>query len=186
MKDVWVLSIKALFWTEPDYKQFRTMVYALDSFEEAKAKLKSKLYELAFSKNSMFDGNGNMIYFKNYLDNLPIDNINDYILKESLLKKYKLSKIYDALIGIFAGKECDVSKLDLSYNDGFIAVDTDDGKLRIQGCDEDGCNGYDAFIVTDMYDMSKEKDYWLYVEDAFGQWGRCSRLNIDLLKSEKE
>jgi len=51
------------------------------------------------------------------------------------------------------------------------------------GYDDGPCNGYDPKIATNMFDMTEEKDYYLYVDDMFGQ-DASSELYIDLKKIE--
>ncbi len=69
MDSIWVLSVKtSLPYVCEKVEDMKTEFFAFGSFEDAKQALKNKLKEFAFSENSMFDGNGNMIYLKHYLD----------------------------------------------------------------------------------------------------------------------
>ena len=69
MKSLWVLSVKTSLPNVCELaSDMKTEFYAFESFDDAKKSLEKKLKELAFSKNAMFDGEGNMIYFKKYLD----------------------------------------------------------------------------------------------------------------------
>lgn len=69
MKNTWVLSIRtSLPEVCESHGDLQTSIYAFDSFEEARTALRKVLKKYAFSKNSMFDGNGNIIYFKEEVD----------------------------------------------------------------------------------------------------------------------
>ena len=71
MKNTWVLSIKTSL---PEVCENRgdlqTSIYTFDSFDEARTALRKALKKYAFSKNSMFDGKGNIIYFHKYIADL--------------------------------------------------------------------------------------------------------------------
>jgi len=184
MKDLWILSVKTslsdVCWSVGDLK---TDFFAYSCFENAVQGLRAKLKEFAFTKNSLFDGDGNMIYFKQYVDDAfePHDdeeqNCGDYLCKAWWLK------IYTALKAVFEGKICDISEFeDYRGDDGMIGVSFKGDAMTIRGEDDGPCNGYDPLISTNMFDMSQEKDYYLYIDDCFGQDDATSELYIDLKK----
>ena len=70
------------------------------------------------------------------------------------------------------------------YTNFVIALKISDGGIHIFGCEDGPCNGYDPYIKPNIFDMSEEKDYYLYVEDMFGQDGWPYELYIDLKRAE--
>lgn len=184
MKEVWVLSVKTSL---PDVcfssRTLETTVSAYDSFEKGREAMRKILRDFAFSKNSMFDGEGNIIQFKEYLDDSlePDDDEEDCV--DDFLISSVSSKIYDAIKIAISGKESDISKFNEYYMDGMIAIEFKNNSMFVYG-DEDGpINGYDSNISTNIFSMKEEKDYFLYIDDMFGQ--ECSsELYIDLQKAE--
>ena len=75
MKNTWVLSIKtSLPKVCESHGDLKTSIYTFDSFDEARAALRKALKKYAFSKNSMFDRKGNIIYFHKYIADLAYDD----------------------------------------------------------------------------------------------------------------
>lgn len=183
MKNVWVLSVKTSL---PDVcetmNDIKTEIFSFENFDDAKKSLRKKLKDLAFSKNAMFDGKGNMIYFKDYLEDAWEPEEEDGVMG-NFLTKSALDTIYQAIMGIFEGKAYDVSEFEqLCYEDGMIAVEILDGTMNLCGECDGPINGYDPKIYTNMFDMSEIKDYFLYVDDRFGQDDATSELYVDLKK----
>lgn len=182
MKSLWVLSVKtSLPNVCESVRDMKTEFYAFESFDAAKKSLKKKLKELAFSKNAMFDGEGNMIYLKEYLDDAWEPDEGEEVWENFLIKSV-LSKIYDTVKSIFDGKSADVSDFLDYYDDAMIAVEITDDTMTMRGEDDGPINGYDPMFATNMFDMSEVKDYFLYVDDRFGQDDATSELYIDLKK----
>lgn len=182
MKEVWVLSVKTslpdVCWNSMNLK---TTFSAFDSFEKGREAMRKVLHDLAFSKNSMFDGKGNIIYLKKYLDDAWEPDEDDDVV-EDFLTKSKLEEIYYSIKAIFEGKDCDVSGFGQKYFDGMIAIDFQNGIMSIYGEDDGPCNGYDPDIATNIFSMKEEKDYFLYINDRFGQDDATSELYIDFKK----
>lgn len=182
MKDIWVLSVKTSL---PDTcyssADIETAFFALDSFEKGRDTFRKMIHDFAFSKNSMFDGEGNIIYLKKYLDDAWEPDEDDDVV-EDFLTKSKLEEIYYSIKAIFEGKDCDVSGFDQKYFDGMIAIDFQNGIMSICGEDDGPINGYLPDIATNAFSMKEEKDYYLYVDDCFGQDDFTSELYIDLKK----
>lgn len=183
MKNVWVLSVKTslpeVCWGAENMK---TEILAFESFDDVKKALQKKLREYAFNKNAMFDGLGNMIQFERYWNDSwePEEKAEDC---EGFLTKAVLGKVYKTVMAIFAGEEADllsISDCD-HYDDGMIAVALKDGAIKICGYEDGPYNGYDPVISTNMFTMQAEKDYYLYVDDLFGQ-DESAELYIDLKK----
>ena len=187
MKNIWVLSIKTSL---PDVcihiGNYLPCFYAYENFEDAKAALREKLREFAFSDNSMFDGNGYMKYFKEYID----DSNNDIFDDEDSFEKSVLEKLQSALKSVFEGKQTDISNLPKTNDEIkevtdslYLSMKNQDGTVDLYGDYEGPLNDYNPKIKTNMFDMSEEKDYFLYLNDMFGQYA-SSELYIDLKKVE--
>ena len=104
MKNTWVLSIKTSL---PEVCENRgdlqTSIYTFDSFDEARTALRKALKKYAFSKNSMFDGKGNIIYFHKYIADLAYDDDMDEYY--DFLSPKKLRAVERALKNIFKGND---------------------------------------------------------------------------------
>lgn len=181
MKNLWVLSVKtSLPYVCEFASDLKTEFFAFESFETAKQALRNKLKEYAFSRNSMFDGNGNMIYFKEYVERMTWEADEDEEYDEDALTKSVWQKIYNAVKCIFQGENADISEFEDEYTDYMIAVEFNNSTMTMRGDDDGPCNGYCPEFATNMFDMSEEKDYYLYVDDRFGQIYATSELYIDL------
>ena len=184
MKNTWVLSIKTslpkVCWNAGDLK---TNIFAFDSFEEARTALRKALKKYAYAQNTMFDGNGNMIYFQKYIDG-AYEPEDDEEFGDAFLTKAKLMDIYKTLQNIFDGEDIhpDFSE---ECDDGMIACIYKNKELEIYGVDDGPCNGYNPVLKTNMFSMKDEKNYFFYIDDAFGQDEATSELYIDLVKAEK-
>ena len=184
MNDIWVLSIKtSLPGTFEKPEDIKTEIFAFKSFDCAKGFLRDKLKELAFSKNSMFNGNGGITHFENYISSSWDPDKNEEV-DEWILTKPVLLQIYDLIKSILDGKDNDISKIDDSYFDAMIDVEILEGTITLNGGFEGPCNGYDPLIFSNMSDMSEEKDYFLFITDLFAQDDSASVLFIDLKKAD--
>ena len=66
-KEMWVLTIRtSLPEVAYDEKDLKTTSLIFQSFEDAKKALQEKLREFAFTENSMFDGEGGIVYWDFY------------------------------------------------------------------------------------------------------------------------
>lgn len=184
MKEIWVLSVKTSL---PDTcfcsADIETTFTAFDSFEKARDAFRKTIHDFAFSQNSMFDGEGNIIYLKRYAERALEQQEEDENYCADFLDKEKWNYVSTSLQKICSGEDVDF-KMDFdSYFDGMIAINIQNGDMNIYG-DEDGpINGYDPNVSTNIFSMKEEKDYFLYIDDMFGQ--ECSsELYIDLQKVE--
>ena len=162
MKEIWVLSIKTSL---PDscmvVSDIGTDFFAFESFASAKEALRKKLREFAFSKNEMFDGEGNMTQFRSYVDDSWAPDELDDVFEEALTR-YELEEIYNGVKNIFEGKDYTLSELRERYDDGMIALYVQEDTVTIFGDCDGPINGVDPQFYTNMFDMSEEKDYFLY------------------------
>ena len=186
MKEIWTLIIKtSLPNTAENVTELDTKVHTFESFENAKNVLRDKLKEYAFSKNSMFDGNGYISKFNEYQNDLEDDEEED--VDKYLLTSSKINEIQQAFLKVFQGEDTSLKLQQVkSCTDWMLGLDWDGETLKIYGDAEGPCNGYNPHIKTNMFDMNKEKNYCFYIDDMFGQDDFSSELYIDLIKTTLE
>ena len=160
-----------------------TSTFTFDDFETARAALRAKLREFAFSHNEMFDGYGSMIHMEKYMDMIKREDgeIDDP------LPGWFTGKTAVALLNIFScifeEKDVDISIPFGRYFNSDIEADFAHDSITIRGTGEGVVNGYNPKIDTNLLSMQEEKDYYLYIDDMFGQWSCVSsELYIDLKK----
>lgn len=181
MNEIWVLTIKTSLPKACESKaDLKLNVSAYESFEVAKQALRKKLNDLAFSSNKMFNGKGGIKefvkYSKNNIDE-PYDEDDEEVLSPSVA-----DSVNEVFLKIFSGEDTNLKKVPKYCTDWCIAIEKNKDILSIHGTDEGPCNGYDPFIYTNMTSMAEEKNYFLYIDDYFGQ-EVSSELYIDLVKS---
>jgi len=182
MKDIWVLSVKtSLPGTCYNEADLETTISAYESFEKAREALRIKVNDLAFTKNAMFDGNGKITAFDKYIKEFDgYDNDED---DEYETYKTVYTKIQNALYDIFSAEDTELKLQDSFYTDYMIGIKFDGESISFSGFDDGPCNGYDPILNTNMFSMKEEKDYYLYIDDRFGQDDECTaELYIDLKK----
>ena len=181
MNEIWVLNTRTSL---PEVcENFGTMPLtseAFDSFEKARDAMRAKIKEFAFSKNSMFDGKGNITYLKNYTDDIEDEVYEDF----EVLDKEKLVYITDSLRDAFEGKDLEFELPAELCGDCMLVVSSTPGEMFMYGDYEGIYNGYNPLIKTNIFSMKEEKNYYLYLDDRFGQDDATSELYIDLVKAE--
>lgn len=183
MREIWVLSVRtSLPETCAFFGDMKIQCWAFDSFENAKAALRTKLRELAFSRNAMFNGNGQITQLEKYISEMyeGEDEIED------VLTKGILTKIHNALTVAFSGKEALLGIVDGDYTDWMIAVQVNGNSVCFRGEDDGPINGYDPVLETNIFSMENAQDYYLYINDRLGQYDgeATSELYVDLTKAE--
>ena len=92
--------------------------------------------------------------------------------------------VVDSIHQIFEGKDI-VYEPDSNYmSDWMIGVESKNREVSFRGEAYGPINGYYPDLRTNMFAMHKEKDYYLYIDDCFGQDDETSELYIDLKKVE--
>ncbi len=180
-KEMWVLTIRtSLPEVAYDYEDVKMTNFIFESFEEAKKVLREKWREFAFTENSMFDGEGGIIYMKKFSESLDDKFDED---KESLSLS-KMKKLEQALLSIFEGKDEKLPMEEVKCCAHFmIALDVMKDSIKMYGHEDGPINGYDPEFATNMFDMREEKDYYFYINDRFNK-RVTSELYIDLKKAE--
>lgn len=183
MKEKWILTIKtSLPDVCHDEDVLKEETYTFDSFEEARLNLRHKLKEYAFQENSMFDGKGNMIYMKNYMNKViefetDGDEMNDWLgasIAQTVLEIFSC---------IFEGKDVKNDFKIGTYDDGNIEITLNADSISFRGIDCGPLNGYIPKADTNLFSMNEEKDYYIYLDDMFGQWADASsEFYLDLIK----
>lgn len=182
MKEIWTLIIKtSLPETCKDAGDIKTTVTSYEKFDDAKAAMQKELRQLAFSNNTMFDGKGHISCFERYIEDMCNDGDEEY--DDDVITKKTLKKISRALHGIFSGKNASLKLDDGFYTDWMIGFEYKDGVIKFSGEDDGPCNGYNPTLYTNVFDLTEEKDYFLYINDLFGQDDFTSELYIDIKKS---
>ena len=216
MKNTWVLSIKtSLPKVCESAGELKTHVFTFESFEDARAALRKALKKYAFSKNSMFDGKGNIIYFKKEVDDfveweqtydneefddtgeLDDDEISNDVNDEDSEDCDYEDEYYD--------DELTAEKL-VSINENLISIFKgedvipeilpkgenlmfgyiyEDGVLSTYSGYDGPINGCFPIIKTNMFSMEVPQHYYMYIDDAFGQDSASSELYIDLIRARE-
>lgn len=185
MKEIWVLSVKTSL---PEacvfFGDMKTEVFTFDSFEKAKAALREKIGELAFSRNAMFNGKGQIALLDKYISEMwAADEDSDVV--DDYLSKDRLTKIQDALTAAFSGQDTQLGIEDGDYTDWMIAVQVNGNCVSFRGDGDGPINGYDPVLQTNIFSMDIPQDYHLYINDRFGQYDEAtSELYIDLNRTE--
>ena len=184
MKNTWGLSIKtSLPEVCESHGDLQTSIYTFDSFEEARSALRKVLKKYAFSENSMFDEKGNIIYFHKYIADLAYDDDMDEY--DDFLSPKKLRAVERALKNIFKGKDIVPKIKEGFYTDYMIAYTYENGEVSFRGDDDGPCNGYTPVLQTNMFSMEAPQNYYMYIDDAFGQDSASSELYIDLIRARE-
>ena len=176
MNEVWVLTV------ETSLADARRTVNVFTNFEKAREAFRMTVKKYAFTKNSMFDGNGNIVYFQKYIDTAWV-NENEQGDDIYMLEKKHFEFIAEALRKTFSGNDID---LELPYeecDDDMIGVSYSGDTLLIYGTGDGPINGYTPEIETNIFSMIEEKEYYLYIDDMFGQ-DESDKLYIQLSKAE--
>lgn len=97
-----------------------------------------------------------------------------------------LDKVNELLRSAFEGNDTPLEIPDKEYDDGRIAVKVSANEINIYGCESGPMNGYDPVIHTNIFVMEKETDYFLYINDLFGQEEGSAELYIDLKRTTLE
>lgn len=184
MKDIWILTIQTSL---PDicynHAELKKRYYAFASFENARETLRQELKELAFSKNAMFDGNGKLIQLENYIIH-AYDTDYAEAVHDGVLNKKMLIKITELLQDIFSGKDVTPNLYEGYFSDWNIEVRFKNNTISFRGKYMGPSDGYEPVLTTNMFTMQEENDYFLYINDRFGQFGNSAELYIDLKKVE--
>ena len=182
MNEIWVMSVRtSLPKVCYSFGDMNLEMQCFDSFEKAKAAFREKLKSFAFTKNAMFDGDGHISYLQKYLQKFAASEA-DFDDSDGVLTNEALSKIEDALSWAIAGHDTAVDLEPGFYTDWMIAATVTDDYVSFCGDDDGPCNGYDPVLQTNIFSMAIPKDYYLYIDDRFGQDDATSELYIDLKK----
>ena len=191
---MWTLTVKTSLpnpcWTDEDLKVTSSV---FETFEDAKRSLRATLKELAFTPNAMFDGNGYLDVFSSYI-NYEEDCLDGEDLEEDESFETDeisigfLKALHEALRSVFSGETVKLPFLDQEYEDLFLKATVSNGKILLKGYGEGLWNGIDPYLDTNMFDMTEEKNYHLYIDDFFGgPWDQeaSSELYIDLAEAKQ-
>lgn len=163
-------------------RKLKTKVFTFAGFDSARTALRSQLKELAFSENAMFDGDGHIIGLTGCLNNTILYDDPDWCV-EGWLGAKLATQILDIFACILEGRDVDVDFECGVYHDSLIAVDLRANSIAIRGTSEGIDNDYDPKVNTNLLSMQEEKDYYIHIDDLFGQYPHVSaKLYMDLKK----
>lgn len=188
MKEIWVLTIKtSLPKTCFSYDQLKMTTMAFDSYEKARTAFREKLSDLAFSKNAMFNKRGQITLLNGHISEYAISetelDCSQEEENEKFLSKERLMRLQDALTEAFGGHDTKIGLPNGYYTDACeLSVRIKSGSMRLYGDHEGPCNGCQPLIYTNIFSMAKEKNYFLYINDCFGQEDDSAELYMDLIK----
>ncbi len=169
----WVLSVVTSLPEVCESKDdLKTSFYVFDDFNEARKAMRDKIRSFAFGENAMFDGKGNILMMLDF--------------SEFLYEDYPAQILTDCFRKAFEGKNVSIEGIPDDEDEqswAFIIKRRGDTVL-IEGAGEGPENGYDPFIKTNIFDMSEEKHYYLYVNDMF-DCDYSSELYMDLKRAEE-
>lgn len=188
MKKIWVLSVRTSLPEICENADTLPTSYAFEQFEDARCALRTKIKELAFSENAMFDGEGNIKKLKEYD---PFISWSTKLPEHIEMLTYELlEKTQSILRTVFKENEPSLVLEEKEYADEGIVIKFSADELNIVGHKTSfaDMNGYAPIIRTNIFKMDEEKDYFLYIKDQFGYgkdnmyggYQRFSELYIDL------
>lgn len=160
-----------------------------ESFEEGKTAMREAIAGFATSKNAMFDGNGHLINFDTYIDDfIEIETEEelssaDYTINPGWIEGLFYTALVEVLQKALMGEDVAYDFPVGVYEEPFIRITVTDGTLKIKGGDEGPSNDIHPKVETNIFDLTEEKHYYLYIDDFFGGlWGQecSSELYIDL------
>lgn len=184
MNEVWLLFVKtSLPHVCRSSGELSVETKVFDSFEKGRDAMRAAVKKLAFSKNSMFDGKGNITKLKEYAMSLEGDVYDDDF---DILDSRAISYVMESLQKAFSGEDVDFEMPSPYCTDWMIAIESQPGEVAFHGEDDGPCNGYDPDIRTNMFSMKEEKNYYLYIDDLLGQDEYSSELYVDLIKAKVE
>lgn len=118
----------------------------------------------------MFDSDGHIKYLDKYIDDIEEDEAFDD--DDSMIPRWATRKFYtilqDDLSKLFSGKLEKLSCLEGEYEDCFISAKITSKSIKLVGTGDGPINGIDPVIKTNILDMSREKKYYLHIDDFFG------------------
>lgn len=182
---IWTLVIKtSLPGACERIEDVKTTVEAFDCFEKARSALRSKLKSYAFSKNAMFDGDGRITSFSEYYKNMNLyQSAGEKHKTNGHLYPYIVKTIQDAMVNVFAGNDIALQQANGMYCDSLIEVNIDDNTLRVSANLSGPMDDCAPTLNTNIFSMEKERNYYLYIDDMFGQ-NVSSMLSIDLIQTQ--
>lgn len=187
MKDTWVLTVRtSLPKTCENAYDLKLDVYAFESFQEGRDAARKVMNRFAFTKNKMFDGKGKLThmtqcskYMISEKEEECVAGAADYFSRERMMY------IQELLRKIFQGEDVvPVLKSGKVTNFCDIAYSYKKGVLKMYGEEEGVYNGFNPVLETNMFSMQNEQDYYLHIDDAFGQEDFSAELFIDLRKAK--
>ncbi len=184
MKTVWILNVRTslpgVYESGRSYKLIRE---AYENFDTAKKRVREIIKEFAFTDNAMFDGKGYLKYFTRYIEDSE-DIMKDILKDEDFDREFEennfdsnnltigfLKVLHKKLYCIFSGEDTTLPFSERTYNDNaYLQAKVLNDCIQMEGYYDGPCNGINPYIKTNMFDMTEEKDYMLYIDDFFTEY----------------
>ena len=187
----WILAIRtSLPNTCLNHKDLRSKCMYFDTFQKAKAALRKQLKDFAFSPNAMFNGEGHLIQLNRYIAN-SYEQAEPEEYEEfrdnGWLTGYRLATLQEALTQLFSGEDRQLPLFENGvYENGTLSLHVYGDRVHLNGWNDGIYHGYDPLVCTNMFNMVQEGDYYLYLDDMFGQDDCSAELYIDLKKAKMQ
>ncbi len=179
MKHVWVLGIRTSLPEICEGPLQETKYAVFGEFAAARDAMREAMRGFAFSKNAMFDGDGCLVQLLRHREGMWVDDDPDFLGPEIW------DRLSAALRGVFAGEDRPLQGFRPRYEEwDMIAADFEEDRVSVYGIGDGPCNGYDPVIRTNCFSMREEQDYYLYLNDLFGQDEASAELYIELRRVE--
>lgn len=191
MNRIWVLTIKtSLPKTCYSTAVLKTTVMAFDAYEKARTAFRKKVRAWAFTNNAMFNKKGQIKFLDHFISECTISEAEPGESEaedddEKYLYKERLMQLQNALSEAFAGNDTKLGLPNGYYTNACdLSLWIKSGSIRLYGDFEGPFNGIEPVIYTNIFSMAKEKNYYLYINDAFGQEENSAELYMDLTQAE--
>ena len=180
MRETWVLTLQT------SLSDGKTTEMCFDSFEKARDAFRQTIRQYAFTPNAMFDGEGNIIRLREYLEGDDEETTEDGNEEswDRFLSQKLIKYILESLRKAFSGNEVSFELPYEECDDGVIEVEWIKGMLTLSGTPDGREFDCDPDIRTNMFSMKKAKAYELHIVDMFGQCGEPSQLHMELKKQK--
>ena len=184
----WIFMLKtSLPYPCFNHANLPTEYYVFSDFSEARAALRHRLQTLAFSRNALFDGQGQMPRFAAYIHTHGQEDVTEpyeEFRDNGWLTQGRMQALSDALAAVLSGEDVDVPLESGDYIDNFLCLTVTEKHVNLNGLDETVGSVYAPVIRTNMFNMTQEGNYYLCLKDQFGQEDTATELYAELKRAE--
>ena len=163
----------------------KTKEYEYSSFEEARDAFKETIKSYALGKNTMFEQDGKLSLLDDYSEDIEAaweDNDEEVGPEDISVEDWQY--VIECFQKVFIGEEVDISPIKEFSTDWMLAIRREENAVSILGYEDGPYNGINPVIETNMFNMDKEGEYYIHIDDLLGQ-DTSSELYIDLTKGSE-